>query len=84
VTGDANDFEFLPDGATNDNMYIAPGRANLGINELDCSSTCTYLPNNLWNTSTDFADITVPVRAGASSIVIGVLSSITAVAFLAF
>ena len=84
VTGDAYDFDFLPDGTANDVMSIGPGRGRLGINELDCSTKCTYLPNNLWEIRGEMEAITVKVRAGASSMVVGVVGTIAAAALLAF
>ena len=84
MTGDAFDFEFLPDGSTNDVMEIGPGRALLGINELDCSTKCTYLPNNLYTTTGTMSPLTIKARAGASSLISGILGTMTAVAVLAF
>ena len=84
VTDDTYDFDFLPTSSAPDVMTIGPGRGRLGINELDCSTKCTYLPNNLWETGGEMAAITVKVRAGASSMVAGVVGTITAAALLAF
>ena len=84
VTGDDFDFDFLPtDASTNDEMYIFPGRALLGINELDCSTKCTYLPNNLYNTG-GLTKLTVKVRTGAQTLLTGLLGAVTAASLLAF
>ena len=86
VTGDDFDFDFLPtDATTNDEMYIFPGRALLGINELDCSTKCTYLPNNLYSPNDAALEkITVKVRTGAQTILTGLLGAVTAANLLAF
>ena len=86
MTGDDFDFDFLPASATsNDEMYIYPGRALLGINELDCSTKCTYLPNNLYSPNDAVLDkLTVKVRKGASTLLTGVFGAATAIALLAF
>lgn len=84
VTGDDFDFEFLPD-SSNDEMYIFPGRALLGINELDCSTKCTYLPNNLYSPNDAALEkITIKVRKGASTLLTGLFGAATAIALLAF
>lgn len=85
MTGDDLDFDFLPDGTTNDEMYIFPGRALLGINELDCSTKCTYLPNNLYSPNdAALSKITIKVRAGAQALMTGLLGVVTAATLLAF
>ena len=84
MTGDTYDFDFKPTASTPDVMTIGPGRGRLGINELDCSTKCTYLPNNLFDTDGTMNAITVNVRAGASSMVAGVVGTIAAAALLAF
>ena len=58
-------------------MVIRPGRAQLGINQSDCSTYCEYMQANLYapagvsddgNTSAGNT-ITIPIRGGASQLV---------------
>lgn len=83
VTDDEYDFDFTPTSATaTDLMYVAPGRALLGINELNCSTKCTYLPSGIY--SENGTKFSVVVRQGASGLITGVLGAFTAAAILAF
>ena len=81
MTGDSFDFDFLPTATTPDTMTIKKGRAQLGINELNCSTKCTYMPVIVFNGE---SDVEILVRKDATRLVAGVLGAMTAAAFLAF
>lgn len=84
ATGDEYDFDFsVPKATDTDLMIIAPGRALLGINELNCSTKCTYLPAGILDTASG-TTTQIVVRQGASSLITGVLGAFTAAALLAF
>lgn len=84
MTGDQYDFDFLPTSTTADKMILMPGRARLGINELDCTTKCTYLPAILYEDFATTKTIEITVRTGASYLMTGVLSALTAASLLAF